>query len=54
MRVLFILNDKNMAKQIYEMIAVNKVNMLPETEQKMQIYFLLPEEKFEKYADVAA
>jgi len=54
LRVLFIVNDKALAKNLYDMVGVNKVNMLPGTEQKMQIYFLLSEEKFEKYADVAA
>ena len=36
------------------MVGVNKQNMLPDTDQKMQIYFLLSEQKFEEYADAAA
>ena len=36
------------------MVGVHKQNHLPDSEQKMQIYFLLAEEKFEAYADEAA
>ena len=36
------------------MVGVNKVNHLPNSDQWMQIYFLLPESKFEEYADTAA
>ena len=53
-RILFEINDKDHARNLYNTIGVNKQNILPETDQKMQIYFLLSEEKFEKYADVAA
>lgn len=36
------------------MIGVKRQFYLPDTDQKMQIYFLLDEKKFEEYADVAA
>lgn len=35
LRVLFIVSDKEHAKTLYDMVGVNKVNMLPGTEQKM-------------------
>ena len=54
LRILFEISEKAQAQALYEMIGVQKINLLPETEQKMQIYFLLPEEKFEKYGDEAA
>jgi hypothetical protein len=54
LRVLFEINDKDRAKALYEMVGVHKQNLLPNSEQWMQIYFLLPENKFEEYADVAA
>ena len=54
LRVLFEINDKQKAKALYEMVGVNKVNHLPNSDQWMQIYFLLPEQKFEEYADTAA
>ena len=43
LRVLFEINDKQKAKALYEMVGVNKVNHLPNSDQWMQIYFLLPE-----------
>ena len=54
LRVHFEINDQESAKALYDMVGVNKQNMLPGTDQKMQIYFLLSEQKFEEYADVAA
>ena len=54
LRVLFEINDKDRAKALYEMVGVHKQNLLPNSEQWIQIYFLLPENKFESYADVAA
>ena len=36
------------------MVGVDRQNMLQGTDLVMQIYFLLPEMKFEKYADEAA
>ena len=36
------------------MIGVERQNHLPDTDQKMQIYFLKDEKKFEEYADLAA
>lgn len=54
LRVLFEINDKDKAKALYEMVGVHKQNHLPNSEQWMQIYFLLQEQKFEQYADVAA
>lgn len=36
------------------MIGVHRQNILPGSEQWMQIYFLLSEKKFEAYADAAA
>lgn len=54
LRILFEINDKERASALYEMVGVHKQNHLPDSEQKMQIYFLLAEEKFETYADAAA
>jgi len=54
LRVLFHIDDKEKAKALYEMVGVNRQNALLGTDKVMQIYFLLPEEKFEQYADVAA
>ena len=54
LRILFEINDKDRAQALYEMVGVHKQNHLPESEQKMQIYFLLAEDKFETYADEAA
>ena len=54
LRVLFEINDKDRAAALYDMVGVHKQNHLPESDQKMQIYFLLAEDKFETYADEAA
>ena len=54
LRVHFEIQEQGQAKALYDMVGVNKQNMLPDTDQKMQIYFLLSETKFEEYADVAA
>lgn len=54
LRVLFEIPDKDQAKALYDMVGVHKQNMLPGSEQWMQIYFLLSEQQFEAYADVAA
>ena len=54
LRVLFEIQNKENAKAIYDMIGVHKQNLLPQSQQFMQIYYLLPEKKFEEYADVAA
>ena len=54
LRVLFEIQNKENAKAIYDMIGVHRQNLLPQSQQFMQIYYLLPEKKFEEYADVAA
>ena len=54
LRILFEINDKERAKALYDMVSVHRQNHLPNSEQKMQIYFLLPEKRFEEYADVEA
>ena len=53
-RVMFEINEQEKAQALYEMIGVQRKNHLPETDQKMQIYFLKDEKKFEEYADLAA
>ena len=54
MRILFEIQDQERACALYEMIAINRHCHLPDTDQKMQIYFLLDEQTFEQYADEAA
>jgi hypothetical protein len=54
LRVLFHVEDKDKATALYQMVGVDRQNMLQGTDLVMQIYFLLPEMKFEKYADEAA
>lgn len=54
LRVLFQILDKDKAQTLYQMVGVDRQNLLQGTDLIMQIYFLLPEEKFEKYGDEAA
>lgn len=54
LRFLFQIAEQEKAQQLYDMIAVHKQKFLPETDQAMQIYFLLSEKEFETYADVSA
>ena len=54
LRVLFHILDKDKAQALYQMVGVDRQNMLQGTDLIMQIYFLLPEDKFEKYGDEAA
>ena len=54
LRILFEINNKEKAEAVYNMIAVQRQCHLPQTDQQMQIYFLLDEKKFEEYADLAA
>ena len=53
-RVMFRIDDRQRAKAIYDMISLHGQKYLEDTDQVMQIYFLLPEKKFEEYADQAA
>ena len=43
LRVLFEIVEKDQAKALYDMVGVHKQNVLPGSEQWMQIYFLLSE-----------
>ncbi len=54
LRVMFEINDRDHAQGLYDMVGLHKQNHLKDTDNKMQIYFLLPESLFESYADKAA
>ena len=43
LRVMFEINDREHAQGLYDMVGLHKQNHLKDTDNKMQIYFLLPE-----------
>ena len=54
LRVLFEISDRAHAQALYDMVGLHEQNHLPGTDNKMKIYFLLPEADFVQYANKAA
>ena len=46
LRVLFEIRNREHAQALYDMVGLHEQNHLPDTDNKMKIYFLLPEADF--------